>query len=116
MRADASQLERVFSNLIENALRYSPPGQPVRVSGGVGAGKVVVRVVDRGPGVPVSQRDAIFKPFNTGEEREGAGLGLAISKGFVEANGGELRLQADSPDGTAFAVSFPLVEQPATVG
>ncbi|HSD25481.1 MAG TPA: DUF4118 domain-containing protein [Solirubrobacterales bacterium] len=116
VRADASQLERVFSNLIENALRYSPPDQPVRVSGGVGAGKVVVRVVDRGPGVPVSQRDAIFKPFNTGEEREGAGLGLAISKGFIEANGGELRLQADSPDGTAFAVSFPLVEQPATVG
>ena len=42
--------------------------------------------------------------------------GSAISKGFVEANGGELRLQADSADGTAFAVSFPLVEQPATVG
>ena len=116
VRADASQLERVFANLIENALRYSPPGQPVRISGGVGAGKVVVRVIDRGPGVPVAQRDAIFKPFNTGDEREGAGLGLAISKGFVEANGGELRLQADSPDGTAFAVSFPLVEQPATVG
>jgi two-component system, OmpR family, sensor histidine kinase KdpD len=116
VRADASQLERVFANLIENALRYSPAGQPVRISGGVGAGKVVVRVIDRGPGVPVAQRDAIFKPFNTGDEREGAGLGLAISKGFVEANGGELRLQADSPDGTAFAVSFPLVEQPATVG
>jgi two-component system, OmpR family, sensor histidine kinase KdpD len=116
VRADASQLERVFANLIENGLRYSPPGQPVRISGGVGAGKVVVRVIDRGPGVPVAQRDAIFKPFNTGDEREGAGLGLAISKGFVEANGGELRLQGDSPDGTAFAVSFPLVEQPATVG
>jgi two-component system sensor histidine kinase KdpD len=116
VRADASQLERVFANLIENALRYSPPNQPVRISGGVGAGKIVVRVIDRGPGVPVAQRDAIFKPFNTGDEREGAGLGLAISKGFVEANGGELRLQADSPDGTAFAVSFPLVEQPATVG
>jgi two-component system, OmpR family, sensor histidine kinase KdpD len=116
VRADPSQLERVFSNLIENALRYSPPDQPVRISGGVGASKVVVRVIDRGPGVPVAQRDAIFKAFNTGDEREGAGLGLAISKGFVEANGGELRLQADSPDGTAFAVSFPLVEQPATVG
>jgi two-component system, OmpR family, sensor histidine kinase KdpD len=116
VRADASQLERVFANLIENALRYSPPGEPVRISGGVGAGKVVVRVIDRGPGVPVAQRAAIFKPFNTGDQREGAGLGLAISKGFVEANGGELRLQADSPDGTAFAVSFPLVEQPATVG
>ena len=116
VRADPAQLERVFSNLIENALRYSPPALPVRISGGVGGGKVVVRIVDRGPGVPVAQREAIFKPFNTGDEREGAGLGLAISKGFVEANGGELRLQADSPDGTAFAVSFPLVEQPATVG
>jgi two-component system sensor histidine kinase KdpD len=115
VRADASQLERVFSNLIENALRFSPQGQPVRISGGVGAGRVTVRVVDRGPGVPVSQRNEIFKPFHTGDEREGAGLGLAISKGFVEANGGEIRLQADSPDGTAFAVSFPLVEQPATV-
>ena len=115
VRADASQLERVFSNLIENALRYSPPDQPVRISGGVGAGNVVVRVIDRGPGVPVGQRNAIFKAFNTGDEREGAGLGLAISKGFVEANGGELRLQADSADGTAFAVAFPLVEQPTTV-
>jgi two-component system, OmpR family, sensor histidine kinase KdpD len=116
VRADASQLERVFSNLIENALRFSPENEPVRISGGVGAGKVTVRVVDRGPGVPAPQRNAIFKPFHTGDQREGAGLGLAISKGFVEANGGELRLQADSADGTAFAVSFPLVEQPATVG
>jgi two-component system sensor histidine kinase KdpD len=116
VRADASQLERVFSNLIENALRFSPPDQPVRISGGVGAGKVTVRVVDRGPGVPASQRDEIFEPFNSSDGRGGAGLGLAISRGFVEANGGELRLQADSADGTAFAVSFPLVEQPATVG
>ena len=115
VRADASQLERVFSNLMDNALRFSPPDQAVRISGGVGAGKVTIRVVDQGPGVPVSQRNEIFKPFHTGSEREGAGLGLAICKGFVEANGGELRLQADSADGTAFAVSFPLVEQPATV-
>jgi two-component system, OmpR family, sensor histidine kinase KdpD len=115
VRADASQLERVFANLIENALRYSANGDPVRVSGGAGAGKVTVRVIDRGPGIPVSQRSDIFKPFHTGDQRDGAGLGLAICKGFVEANGGELRLQADSADGTAFAVSFPLVEQPATV-
>jgi two-component system, OmpR family, sensor histidine kinase KdpD len=117
VRADASQLERVFSNLIENALRFSPADQPVRISGGVGAGKVTVRVVDRGPGIPASQRASIFEPFQSGgdERRDGVGLGLAISKGFTEANGGELRLQADSADGTAFAVSFPLVEQPATV-
>jgi two-component system, OmpR family, sensor histidine kinase KdpD len=116
VRADASQLERVFSNLIENALRFSPQDQPVRITGGTGGGKVTIRVVDRGPGVPVSQREAIFKAFHTGDAREGAGLGLAISKGFVEANGGELRLQADAADGTAFAVSFPIAEQPAAVG
>ena len=118
VRADASQLERVFSNLIENALRFSPADQPVRISGGVGAGKVTVRVVDRGPGVPASQRASVFEPFQSGgtDRRDGVGLGLAISKGFTEANGGELRLQADSADGTAFAVSFPLVKQPATVG
>ena len=117
VRADASQLERVFSNLIENALRFSPSEEPVRVSGGVGAGKVTVRVIDRGPGVPAAERTAIFEPFHSGRRdgREGVGLGLAISRGFVEANGGELRLQADAADGTAFAVSFPLVEQPATV-
>jgi two-component system sensor histidine kinase KdpD len=118
VRADASQLERVFSNLIENALRFSSADQPVRISGGVGAGKVTVRVVDRGPGIPASQRASIFEPFQSGgtDRRDGVGLGLAISKGFTEANGGELRLQADSADGTAFAVSFPLVKQPATVG
>ena len=117
VRADAAQLERVFSNLIENALRFSPADEPVRISGGVGAGKVTVRVVDRGPGVPASERAAIFEPFHSGrgDPRDGVGLGLAISKGFAEANGGELRLQADAADGTAFAVSFPLVEQPATV-
>ena len=116
VRADAAQLERVFSNLIENALRFSPDDQPVRITGGTGGGKVTIRVIDRGPGVPMSQRDAIFKAFHTGDSREGAGLGLAISKGFVEANGGELRLQADAADGTAFAVSFPIAEQPAAVG
>ena len=118
VRADASQLERIFSNLIENALRFSPADQPVRISGGVGAGKVTVRVVDRGPGIPASQRASVFEPFQSGgtDRRDGVGLGLAISKGFTEANGGELRLQADSADGTAFAVSFPLVKQPATVG
>jgi two-component system sensor histidine kinase KdpD len=117
VRADASQLERVFSNLIENALRFSPPEEPVRISGGIGAGKVTLRVVDRGPGIPTSQRATIFEPFRTvSDSGDSAGLGLAICKGFVEANGGEIRLQADAADGTAFAVSFPLVDQPATVG
>jgi two-component system, OmpR family, sensor histidine kinase KdpD len=114
VKADASQLERVFTNLVENAIKFSPPGTPVRISGGVGAGKVTMRVTDQGPGVPPTQRSQIFEPFFQGARSEGGtGLGLAISRGFVEANGGEIRLQADAADGTSFAVSFPLVRQPA---
>ena len=117
IRADASQLERVFANLIENAVKFSPTDEPVRVTGGVGSTKVTVSVVDRGPGIPPSRRTAVFEPFVRGRRGEegGSGLGLAISRGFVEANGGEISLHADTGRGTVFAVSFPLAEQPATL-
>ena len=117
IRADASQLERVFANLIENAVKFSPTDEPVRVTGGVGPTKVTVSVVDRGPGIPPSRRTAVFEPFVRGRRGEegGSGLGLAISRGFVEANGGEISLHADTGRGTVFAVSFTLAEQPATL-
>jgi two-component system, OmpR family, sensor histidine kinase KdpD len=116
VRADSSQLERVFTNLLENAVKFSPPGAPVRVSGGSGTAKVTLRIIDQGPGVPASMRARIFEPFfRGGRGGGGTGLGLAICRGFVEANDGEITLQADAPDGTSFAVSFPLVEQPAAV-
>jgi two-component system, OmpR family, sensor histidine kinase KdpD len=115
VRVDVAQLERVFSNLLSNAVKFSPPGSPVRVSGGSGAGKVTLRVTDRGRGVPRSQRSEIFEPFVRGAGTgQGSGLGLAICKGLVEANGGEIRLEAATgPDaGATFSVSFPLVDQP----
>jgi two-component system sensor histidine kinase KdpD len=112
VRADAAQLERVFSNLLENAVKFSPPDSLVRVSGGAGGGRVTVRVTNAGPSIPSSRRAAIFEPFVRGGDRQGSGLGLAISRGLVEANGGEIALQSGSGDGTTFAVSFPLVSQP----
>jgi two-component system sensor histidine kinase KdpD len=116
VRADAVQLERVFVNLLENAARYSPPGRPVRVTGGVGGGRVTVRVLDDGPGIPAHERATIFEPFHKGRRGAGgAGLGLAIVRGFVEAVGGRVTVQARPEGGTAFAVSLPLVEQPAAV-
>lgn len=115
VRADAAQLERVFSNLLENAVKFSPDDVPVRVGGAVAAGKVTVRVTDRGRGIPRSRRAEIFEPFVRGREsREGSGLGLAICRGLVEANGGEIRLQSGAERGATFAVSFPLVPQPAS--
>ncbi len=113
VRADAAQLERVFTNLLQNAVEFSPDGSPVRISGGPGAGKVTVRVTDRGRGIPRAKRTEIFEPFVRGHSGgQGSGLGLAICRGLVEANGGEIRLEGASGEETTFAVSFPLVPQP----
>jgi two-component system, OmpR family, sensor histidine kinase KdpD len=113
VRADVAQLERVFSNLLENAVKFSPDGAAVRVSGGSGGGRVTVRVTDSGPGIPMSRRSEIFEPFvrGTGPSR-GSGLGLAICRGLVEANGGEISLQGAAGKGSTFAVTFPLAAQP----
>jgi two-component system sensor histidine kinase KdpD len=114
VRADAAQLERVFSNLLQNAIEFSPDNAPVRISGGPGGGKVTVRVMDRGRGIPRAKRAEIFEPFVRGHEGgQGSGLGLAICRGLVEANGGEIRLESATGQETTFAVSFPLVAQPA---
>ncbi len=129
VRADAAQLERVFSNLIENAIKFSPPGAPVRITGGASAGRVAVRVADQGSGIPRRYRSQVFEPFfrgrgpgagesaGDGAGASGSGLGLAICRGFVEANGGRIVLQTGRDTGTIFTVSFPVAGQPAsTVG
>ena len=117
-RADASQLERVFSNLVENAVKFSPPGEPVRITAGVGSGRVTVRVIDQGRGIPSQYRGQVFEPFfrGRGDSGSGSGLGLAICRGFVEANGGQIVFQSGTDRGTAFAVSFPVVPQPEPIG
>ena len=116
VRADQAQLERVFANLIDNAVRHSPPDVPVRVTGVRAAARVTIKVIDRGRGVPVSERGRIFEPFTRGQgSGRGSGLGLAIARGFVEANGGRIVLQSGITAETSFAVSFPVVAQPAPV-
>jgi two-component system sensor histidine kinase KdpD len=110
IRADAAQLERAFVNLLSNAARYSG-GQPVSVRAREVAGRVVVRVVDRGPGIPERDLGRIFEAFYRGEDdpgHSGAGLGLAIVKGFIEANGGHVSVESLPGQGTTFVVEFPL--------
>jgi K+-sensing histidine kinase KdpD len=108
--ADAAQLERAFANLIENAIRYSA-GRPVSARSRLVDGKVVVRVVDQGPGIPERDWQRIFAPFQRGDDaKTGTGLGLAIARGFVEANGGEIAIESLPGQGTSFVVSFPLRE------
>ena len=96
VRADAAQLERVFANLIENAVRYSG-GQPVRCRrGGRSAGSCASSTRGR---VRAGERERIFEPFYRGadqrpEPTRGSGLGLAIAQGFVEANGGRISVES----------------------
>jgi K+-sensing histidine kinase KdpD len=108
--ADATQLERAFANLFENAIRHGGGG-PVKVTSRSIGGKIAVRVVDQGPGIPESERRRIFEPFQRGVAngaRSGSGLGLAIAKGFVEANGGEIEVDSLPGQGTSFVVTLPV--------
>jgi two-component system, OmpR family, sensor histidine kinase KdpD len=111
LRADAVQLERAFANLMENALSHGG-GQPVSVRARAVGHRVVVRVVDRGPGIPQAEQARIFSPFYRGPDASptatGAGLGLAIVRGFVEANGGTVRVESLPGQGASFVVEFPL--------
>ena len=98
---DAGLIERIIANLVENALRYSPPDQPVRVTAGTIKDRVVLRVVDRGPGVHSDSLESIFSAFQRLGDvpaGQGVGLGLAVSRGFAKANGGTLEAE-ETPGG-----------------
>jgi len=104
--ADAVQLERAFANLFENAVRHGG-GRPVLVRSRQSGGRIVVRVVDQGPGIPEQERERIFEPFYRREDASsGFGLGLTIARGFVEANDGEISVESVPGQGSSFVVSF----------
>jgi two-component system sensor histidine kinase KdpD len=115
VRVDAVQLQRALVNLLENALRWSPLGEPVTVRVNATRKEVLIRVVDRGQGVPEGQRERIFDPFHRLDSSGGAGLGLAIARGFAEANGGRLWVESRSGQGASFALALPAVEAPVEV-
>jgi two-component system sensor histidine kinase KdpD len=99
--ADPVLLERVLVNLMSNALRYGSAEEPVLVTASSHADRVEMRVIDRGPGIPRAEQDRVFLPFQRLGDRDndtGVGLGLALSRGLVEAMGGTLDPE-DTPGG-----------------
>jgi two-component system sensor histidine kinase KdpD len=106
---DYTQIDQVVANLLENACLHTPPGTAIALRAAVDAGSVRVEVVDHGPGVPVAERERLFRPFERGHTRApGTGLGLTIARGFVEAHGGHLWLEDGPEAGARFVFTLPV--------
>lgn len=113
MPVDYVQLEQVLWNLLQNALTYAPPGSPLLIAAAQQANSIVLCVGDRGPGIPLDERAHVFEKFYRLPQTQpaglhGAGLGLAICKGLVEAHGGEIALLDRAGGGLLVTVHLPL--------
>jgi two-component system, OmpR family, sensor histidine kinase KdpD len=111
VRADPMLLERVVANLASNALRHAPGGEPPRIAASVLGDRVELRVVDRGPGISLTDRDRVFAPFQRlgdTDNNSGIGLGLALSRGLTEAMGGSLSPEDTPGGGLTMVVSLPV--------
>jgi len=113
VNADADRTRQVLVNLLDNAIRYSPPGETVSVSVSPSPEGVMVSVQDHGPGVPVAEQARVFERFYRGDRSRvrkgdvGAGLGLSIAQTLVEAHGGRMTLTSSPGQGTAVRFSLP---------
>ncbi len=112
VNADRVKLSWVISNLVGNALRYTPEGGKIVIAAYAGEDKIVrLEVADTGPGIPAEIRDHVFERFaqyaTPGHEAGAAGLGLAIVKDIVEAHGGRITIDSNNGSGTRFVVQLP---------
>jgi two-component system sensor histidine kinase KdpD len=105
---------RALGNLLENALKYSPPDAAVEVTAGRLGDMLAVSVADRGPGIPVPDQSRIFTPFYRSEctpaDVGGAGLGLAVARTLAEAQGGSLTYTPRAGGGSVFTLRLPAAE------
>ncbi|HET9657112.1 MAG TPA: sensor histidine kinase KdpD [Kineosporiaceae bacterium] len=109
--ADPALLERVIVNLIANALRYSPPDRPPRITGSSLDGRVELRVIDRGRGIAEQDRERMFAPFQRlgdTDNTSGVGLGLAVARGLTEAMAGTLEPEDTPGGGLTMVVTLPV--------
>jgi signal transduction histidine kinase len=113
VRADSGRVLQVFSNLVGNAVKFTPAGGSITLSAGRADGKVHLSVTDTGPGIPPAQIPRLFGKFwqaKRGDGR-GVGLGLAIAKGIVEAHGGTITVQSELGRGSVFTFALPLWDE-----
>ncbi len=115
---DYVQIDQVLTNLLENALRYTPPESPIEIEAHIEGEQVLLTVADRGPGIPTADLERVFDKFyrvlhgqhSTGYPM-GSGLGLAVCRGVVEAHSGHIRATQRAGGGLAMCVVLPVGEQ-----
>lgn len=109
LHADASQLDRVLDNLLDNALRHTPENGLIRLQGRRHGERVIISVEDNGEGIAYGQQGRIFEPFvQVGRKKGGAGLGLALCKEIVQLHGGRMGVYSRPGQGTQFYMALPL--------
>ena len=116
LQIDAVLLERVLCNLLENAVKYTPPGSPIEISAVASSASVSLRIDDQGPGLPKGREEAIFQMFERGRKESatpGVGLGLAICRAIVQAHDGQIHGETRSGGGARFRIDLPRGEPPA---
>jgi signal transduction histidine kinase len=114
---DPIQIQRVITNLIHNAIKYTPIGGAIRVDMNATDGAVAVEIVDSGEGIPQEDMSHVFDRLYRGEKSrtrqgDGAGLGLAIAKAIVEAHGGRIWVENVQPQGARFVFTLPIAPAP----
>ena len=113
VEADPIQIGQVLTNILENAVRFSPAGSTIEISAARWRSSIQVRVTDQGPGIPPEDRERVFDEFyrrDSGGARGGTGLGLAISRAIVEAHGGTISVGLAPTGGTAVTFELPITE------
>ncbi len=118
VRLDGLLIEQVLINLLDNAIKYSPPDSPIELGAAVADGTIVVEVLDRGPGLAPAEEGQVFEKFYRGSSvgrRGGAGLGLSICQGIIQAHGGHIWAENRPGGGAAFRFRLPLVDAPPDI-
>jgi signal transduction histidine kinase len=115
VQAARDEVHRLTINLLENALRHTPPGSRIRVSTNAAGGQATLIVEDNGPGVPAELAPTLFERFVRGAGDRGGsfGLGLAIVKAVAVSHGGDVVLESPASGGARFVVTLPANSEPA---